>query len=217
MQPAVTIQTLGDSWVKTSWDDYCQLLAQPAQENTRGYYYKGLMRLDMALVSPDHAEGDHLMALAVNLFSITRHVPLKILSNCSYQRSGTLGCQADISVYFGAQVSEIPFGANLIDLDQHSAPALVIEIAQSSLSDDLGIKRALYEALGVQEYWVVDVATLSITAYQIVDLESYQIQESQLLPGLNFRLLEMALRQSRTTDHQQVGAWLLSQFQQLGT
>jgi Uma2 family endonuclease len=35
--------------------------------------------------------------------------------------------------------------------------ALVVEVAGSSLSRDLGIKAALYAAAGVPEYWVVDL------------------------------------------------------------
>lgn len=36
--------------------------------------------------------------------------------------------------------------------------ALVIEVANSSLSFDLGEKRGKYAAAGIEEYWVVDVA-----------------------------------------------------------
>jgi len=208
-------QTLAqdDIWLPATWDEYCQYLAAPEYERAKGYYYKGYMRLEMAPVSPDHAEGDHVMALAVNLFSIARNVALKILSNCSYQSPGLGGFQPDISVYFGAQVQGIPFGASLIDLEQYPPPALVIEIAKSSVLDDLGIKRSLYESLGVQEYWIVDMTTLTITAYQMVNQGSYCVSESQVLPGLSIHLLEVALQQSRISDHRSVGAWLLSQFQ----
>jgi len=37
------------------------------------------------------------------------------------------------------------------------SPTLVVEVAASSLSDDIGRKQLLYERLGVKEYWVIDV------------------------------------------------------------
>jgi Uma2 family endonuclease len=44
--------------------------------------------------------------------------------------------------------------------EQHPGPAgisLVIEIAQSSLTFDLGEKLALYKNAGIREYWVIDL------------------------------------------------------------
>ena len=37
-------------------------------------------------------------------------------------------------------------------------PLLVIEVAESSLAYDLGIKAALYAEAGIPEYWVVNLA-----------------------------------------------------------
>lgn len=101
------------------------------------------------------------------------------------------------------------------------APDLVIEIAKTSLLDDLGTKRSLYEELGVAEYWVVDVQNTQIIAYAIADQGSKRIQESQVLSGLAmsttgyaYAILEEALRRSREMNQSEVGTWLLSQFQQ---
>jgi Uma2 family endonuclease len=45
---------------------------------------------------------------------------------------------------------------------RHPGPSdvlLVIEVADSSLGKDLGIRRAAYARAGIREYWVVDVET----------------------------------------------------------
>lgn len=82
-----------------------------------------------------------------------------------------------------------------------------------TLLDNLGIKRSLYEAVGVREYWVVDVQDSQITGYAMGDWGSYQMERSQVLSGLELEILETALRQSRQMDQSAVGAWLMEQFQ----
>ena len=99
-------------------------------------------------------------------------------------------------------------------MDAIAPPDLAIEIADSSLNDDLGQKRLLYEDMEIPEYWVVDVENTRIVAFQIVKNGSRRIAESQVLPGLAIAVLREALEMSRTMDQAQVGAWLIGQFQQ---
>ncbi|MEH2288652.1 hypothetical protein [Nostoc sp.] len=51
-------------------------------------------------------------------------------------------------------------------------------------------------------------------AFAIENQGSRRITESQVLPGLAISLLNDALRQTRQINQSQVGAWLLTQFQQ---
>lgn len=119
----------------------------------------------------------------------------------------------EITVHTEKQVSK---NANLtiVNLDHYPPPNLVIEVANTSLADDKGEKRLLYEDLKVTEYWIVDVQNVQLIAFAIADGGSKRITQSQALPGLTIPLLEEALRRSRQTDQAQVGAWLLAQFQQ---
>jgi Uma2 family endonuclease len=118
-----------------------------------------------------------------------------------------------VSYYLGSRAQAIPSGTGIVNLDQYPAPTLVIEVAKSSLLDDVGTKRALYEELGVTEYWVLDVQNAQILAYAMTAQGSQRIQTSQVLPGLTMAVLAEALHRSRTIDQFQVGAWLLAQFQ----
>lgn len=43
---------------------------------------------------------------------------------------------------------------------------LVIEVAESSLARDRGVKRRIYAAAGVPEYWIVDVRERSVEVYR---------------------------------------------------
>lgn len=98
--------------------------------------------------------------------------------------------------------------------DRYPVPDLVIEVSKTSLLDDLGTKRTLYETMGISEYWVIDVQKAEILAYAIAAQGSQRIRDSQALPGLTISLLEEALHRSRSNAQSQVGAWLLQQFQQ---
>lgn len=93
-------------------------------------------------------------------------------------------------------------------------PDLVIEVGDTSISDDLNRKKQLYEELKISEYWAVNVAKAKLSAFAINE-GSQLITESRVLPGLLMSLLEQALRRSWSFDQTEVGAWLLQEFQTL--
>lgn len=202
-----------DTWIVATWDEYVQAVEDPGSKKAKGYYYREQMRIEMSPVGHDHASDDATIALAVNLFCITKGIALKVLNNCSYQKIGLQECQPDISYYVGERAQVIPWGTSTIDLTRYPTPDLVIEVANSSLLDDQGAKRLLYEDLEVQEYWIVDVQNVQILAFSIANRGSRRITESQVFSGLAISVLEEALRHSRRIDQSQVGAWLLAQFQ----
>jgi Uma2 family endonuclease len=105
-----------------------------------------------------------------------------------------------------------PKNNQAIDVDAWGAPTLAIEIASTTLSDDLGPKRLLYERLGVTEYWVVNVKTPSVIAFAVANGGSRQIQTSQVLPDLAIATIEEALQRSQTEEDGAVNRWLLQQF-----
>jgi len=88
----------------------------------------------------------------------------------------------------------------------------VVEIANTSLGDDRGEKRLLYEELGIKEYWIVDVKKGEIIAFKMENNGSYRMRESQVLPNLQISILEEALKMTRQMNHGKVGAWLLQKF-----
>ncbi|MEH2454476.1 Uma2 family endonuclease [Nostoc sp.] len=145
---------------------------------------------------------------------VLKGIQARGLDTTTFRKTGIQDCQPDVAYYLRERAQVIPAGTGIVKLDRYPAPDLVIEIAKTSLLDDLGTKRSLYEELGIAEYWVVDVQNTQIIAYAIADQGSKRIQESQVLPGLAMFTLEEALRRSREMNQSEVGAWLLSQFQQ---
>jgi Uma2 family endonuclease len=202
-----------DSWVLATWDEYINQLNDPIYQQAKGYYYKGHMRIEMSPVSFAHGQDHIIIIFAVNLFVALKQIPATGLDTTTFRKIGVRECQPDVAYYFGKNAKSIPSGTGIVNLDQYPAPNLVIEIARSSLLDDLGTKRSLYEELEVNEYWVVDVQKAQLLAYSMTNQGSQRIQVSQVLPGLEVVVLEEALQRSRQTNQAEVGAWLLSRFQ----
>ncbi|BAY22813.1 hypothetical protein NIES2100_25770 [Calothrix sp. NIES-2100] len=202
-----------DTWIPASWQEYLQILTDLLNNQAKSYYYKGHMRLEMAPVSFDHGQNHVVIIFAVTLFAALKGIPATGLDTTTFRKTGIQDCQPDVAYYVRERAQSIPTGTGIVNLDLYPAPDLVIEIAKTSLLDDLGTKRSLYEDLNVSEYWVVDVQNAQIIAYAIAEQGSKRIQVSQVLPGLAMSILEEALRRSREMNQSQVGSWLISQFQ----
>jgi Uma2 family endonuclease len=100
-----------------------------------------------------------------------------------------------------------------VDLNEYSLPNLIVEIAATSLADDLGEKRLLYERLGITEYWVVDVQRQQVIAFSISQGFSGQITRSIVLPTLEIATVEEALKRINTEDRGKINRWLIETFQ----
>ena len=211
---ATQTKILIDTWITATWDEYLQAAEDPIYEKAKFYYYNGQLRIEMTPLGNDHASDHNIINYAINLYATVKAIELNGKDNCSYRKTGVREAQPDLSYYIGETVDAVPHGTGIIHLDDYPPPTLVIEIANTSLADDRGTKRLLYEDLEVQEYWIVDVQRNQILAFAIENAGSRRITISDALPGLEISLLEEALRRTRQTNHSRVGAWLLSQFQE---
>ena len=205
-----------DTWVKASWSDYLQTANHPDYQTVKTYYYQGRFRLEMSPVTNEHASDHSIIIFAVCLYASLKEIPLNGKDNCTYRHPEIQECQPDFSCYIGENAQAITWGTGIINLANFPPPDLAIEIARTSIADDKGEKRLMYEDLQVKEYWIVDVNNAQILAFAIDRQGSHRINESQVLPGLKLSVLESALSQTRTNTQSQVCAWLLTQFQQLG-
>ncbi|MBD1888729.1 Uma2 family endonuclease [Coleofasciculus sp. FACHB-SPT9] len=203
-----------DTWIVATWDEFIQTIEDPAYQKAKGYYSNRRMRIETMSVGPDHAKDNGIIAIAVTLFAALKNIPLNCLDNCSYRKTGVRECQPDVSYYIGEKAQMVPIGTAIANLDITPPPDIAIEISDTTLADDKGEKRLLYEDIKVSEYWIVDVQQAQIIAFEIISSGSRRITQSQVLPGLKMAVLEETLRRSRQMAHSQVVAWLLTQFQQ---
>jgi Uma2 family endonuclease len=202
-----------DTWAIANWDEYIKNIEHPACQSSKGYYYQGKYRIEMTPIGNEHSQDHFMIGHAIYLYASLKSIPLTGKDNCSYRQARLREFQPDLSCYIGNNANAIPWGVGIVNLDEYPVPDLVIEVSNTSLADDLGEKRLLYEELQVKEYWVVNTQNSEIIAFAIANGGSRRITQSQILTGLKLNILTEALRRSRSINHSEVGQWLMQQFQ----
>jgi Uma2 family endonuclease len=203
-----------DCWIPAPWDEFVQLAEDPACAKLKGYYHQGRMRFELMSTGSDHSKDNSLIIQLVGLYSMLRQIALNAHDACSYRKTGMDEFQPDISYYAHENAEAITFGTRVVDLNTYPIPSLVIEISDTSLSDDKGEKRLQYEDLRIPEYWIVDVQKCQILAFAISSNGSSQrIQVSQVISELALELLETALQRSRQENQTATMAWFMQQVQ----
>jgi Uma2 family endonuclease len=203
-----------NAWLKSDWDTYIDTIESPEHEQHQGYYYNGYMRIEDMPTGADHSRYHIIVAFAINLFCTIGGIAINGFDNCSYRKTGIRECQPDLSYYCREKARLAPVGTSVINLDEQATPDLVIEISNTTINDDLGAKRFLYEEMGVSEYWIVDVQNTLIYAFEIIDRGSRRIDTSLVLPELSIDTITTALTLSKEQDQSQIGKWLMNQFQE---
>ncbi|NEP76810.1 MAG: Uma2 family endonuclease [Okeania sp. SIO3B3] len=205
-----------NTWVIATWNEFIQMAENPDYKKAKCYYHNDYIRIETMPIRPNHSRDNATILFAINLFCTIKSLAFNSLDNCSYRMAGIRECQPDISYYVGDRAKLAPKGTAITNLETTPPPDLIIEIADSTLADDVGRKRLLYEEIQVAEYWVVDVQKAEIIAFAIIDNNgSKRIKESLVLSGLSIAVLETALSRSRTEDQAQVRSWLLERFSEL--
>jgi len=203
-----------DTWVKADWAEFLAVATQFTDEKARFYYDNHAMRVETMPIGSGHGRDNTLLSQIVTLYCLAKNIRIVGFTNGSFRQAGVRECQPDLAFYVGDDFQIPPKTSQPIEINEFGAPHLVIEVAATTLNDDLGRKRLLYERLGVQEYWVVDVESGEVIAFAVSDGGSRQIQVSQVLPALPIAIVEQALTQSETADDRMIYHWLWQTFQQ---
>ncbi|WAS05253.1 Uma2 family endonuclease [Gloeomargaritales cyanobacterium VI4D9] len=200
------------TWQAGSWETFLALSQQPTYQKAKAYYFQGAYQFTMG-VGANHGDINAVIFLLLSFYCTIRNLPHKAYVNTSYRKDGIRECQPDLSYYFLDGDNPLPAGSSVINLNEYAPPDLAIEIADSSLADDLGMKRLLYEEMQVKEYWVVDVSSLEIFAFAVdQNLGSRRIQQSVVLEGLAMDAITEALHKSQELDNAQLGQWWMGKI-----
>lgn len=89
---------------------------------------------------------------------------------------------------------------NTLYINHHPYPEDIywlIEISDSTLSKDLGIKKTAYAMAGIAEYWVINVKEKKLKVFQNPTDNNYQIEKEYtegLISPLAFPLIKIAIQ-----------------------
>ena len=212
MISTASTQTLTNIWVIGSWEEFINLADNPEYEGGKFYYEQKYLKIEMPPIGSSHSQDNHIIANIISLYATVKSIRIKGLANCSFRQPKVREFQPDLAFYIGEEFNFPPRNNSPIDLSKFNPPNLVIEFGATSLNDDLGRKRLLYDRAGIQEYWVVDVNSNDIIAFSISEGRSGTVEESLVLPGLAISLVESALKRSQTEDDGAINRWLLQTF-----
>jgi Uma2 family endonuclease len=201
-------------WGSVSWEEYIALANNPAYTDGRFYYHQGLLRIEMSPLGPRYGRQHSIISKVVSLFATINNIRIVEFANTSFRKPGIAEFQPDLAFYIGSNLKIPPLTDAPVDLQQYDPPTLVIEIGDSTVSDELGRKRLLYEESGVQEYWVDDLSVGEVVALTIQNGCSGRIRESQVLSSLTILLVEEALKRGNIEDDTKINLWLLKIFSQ---
>lgn len=201
-----------DAWTEATWDEFLALAERPELEKARFYYDTGWMRIETLPIGSAHGQDNSILAAVVSLYGTVKNINYVSFTNSSFRKAGERECQPDLAYSIDSEVQRPPKNNQPVDVDLFGPPALAMEVSATTLSDDLGHKRLLYERLGVQEYWVVNVEAATVFAFAIANGGSQQIQVSAVLPDLAMSVVEAALRRSQSENDGAVNRWLIQQF-----
>ncbi len=120
---------------------------------------------------------------------------------------GKSGYEPDVIVLDREQLAQEPRWETESIITQGSSVKLAIEVASTNWQDDYAIKQIAYQALGIQEYWIVDYLGLggrnfigypkhpTISVYYLVDGEYdlHQFRSSEMIQSPTFPSLELSI------------------------
>ena len=206
-------------WQPATWSDYeHQRDESETGDRRRLYFHDGYLRVnDMGWEGISHARVHDLFTLILGLWFISLHPDQKAetFGNALLEKQGYQAAAPDLVLYLGDGAPTWEEGqSRRIDLNTWRIPDLVGEVSDTTLSSDLDEMKQLYAALGIPEYWVINVKGRQILAFGLQENGKYQpIETSLTLTELPITLLEQTL--DRLTEESNISAaqWFMRSIQ----
>ncbi len=197
-----------------TWEEYLHHVEDSESQEERIFFNLGKLWIDMGNEGINHARFNELFTLILGFwFANQSEIQFDLLGGCVIEKPKTQGAAPDKMVYVGGGSPQWqPGEPRRVNLDKWRVPDLVAEIADTTLAIDLDEKKQLYLALGIPEYWVIDVKGRQVLAFRLVDGKYHQISESVALTGLPIDLLEQTLDRL-DNDNGNAALWFATQIQ----
>lgn len=175
----------------------------------RLYFHRGALLVDERLEGTDHAITRDLFGLIFGLW-LGRYSQKEAISQdgCLFEKAEEGAGMPDLAFYIDRDYPQSEENTRKIDLNRWRQPDLVGEISDTTLAIDLDQKKQLYAALGICEYWVIDVHVRRVFLFLLNQSGEYQEEnESEALRGLSKSLLEETFSKLETMTITEVANW----------
>ena len=202
-----------EHWQRATWADYVALRDHP--QRLKLAFNQGWLWCSMGGEGINHAQVSDLFTGLIFIWAMYHpEQALTSLGRCLLEKPDTQACAPDLVLYVGDDYPRWqPGEPRRIDLTRSRVPDLVGEIADTTLATDLDEMKHLYAALGIPEYWVVDVGGDRVFAFQLQANGDYQqCTESRALPGLAIATLDSTLHQLRQGTNTSAATWFVQQI-----
>lgn len=202
-------------WHQAQWGDYVRYRDSLPPDQYRLFFHQGyLLITEMGWEGINHATICDLFTIILGFwFSIHPEQIASSLGRCLIEKDKDTAGAPDLVLYLGDDYPRWESGQpRRIDLNQWRAPDLVGEISDTTLASDLDEKKQLYAALGISEYWVIDVRGSRVFAFALQADGKYQLTDtSQALKDLPIALLEQTIAQLENDSNITAAQWFNQQ------
>ncbi|MCC3410025.1 MAG: Uma2 family endonuclease [Microcoleus sp. PH2017_10_PVI_O_A] len=184
-------------WQAATWEDYVEACENPSLAEAKKFFHEGYLWIDMGNEGPQHARFNDLFTIIFFVWFTTKiGQNFDSLSGCVIEKPKVGSGAPDKVLYIGGDFPQWQKGEpRRINLNQWRVPDLVAEISDTTLTSDLDEKKRLYAALGIPEYWVVDINGVRVLAFRLQENGKYQECDfSVALEGLPIALLSETLK-----------------------
>ncbi|NET35946.1 MAG: Uma2 family endonuclease [Cyanothece sp. SIO1E1] len=205
-------------WQSATWEDYRMYRDDSTLDRIRLFFNDGYLLVEMGSEGINHAKVSDLLILILGFwFSAQSNQTAESLGRCLLEKPKKKAGAPDLVLYVGGEFPQWqPGEPRRINLDQWRVPDLVGEISDTTLATDLDEKKDIYAALGIPEYWVVDVIGLRVIAFQLQEDGKYQqCTHSLALTGLPISLLDQTLQRLSQGTNISAATWFGQQIANL--
>lgn len=182
-------------WISATWEEYLSYVENPDLESQGVFFNLNRMWVDMGNEGINHSQVNKLLTMLLFVwFSQKPGIKFQLLGGSVIEKPGQQGAAPDEVLYVGEGYPVWQVGEpRRVNLDRWRVPDLVVEVADTTLAIDLDEKKQLYLALGILEYWVIDVKGQRVLAFRLIDGVYQQVLVSVVLAGLPIELIEQTL------------------------
>ena len=216
VKPQPTLVT--GQWQPAAWENYEHYRDRLDADQFRLFFHQDhLLIVEMGWEGIDHAIiCDLFTSILFFWFSLHPEQTGSSLGRCLLEKAEEQSGAPDLVLYLGEDYPKWQAGEpRRVDLRRWRAPDLVGEIADTSLVSDLDEKKQLYAAMGISEYWVVDVRGHRVFAFQLSDGKYQLVETSSVLPGLPIALLTKTVNRLQQESNISSALWFSQQLAQM--